>query len=460
MKRLNWARRIGLIGFSILVLLAITGCQYTATPADLLLNPQSTPENAVLATAVREALPSRAKLALPVQEKSNSAVIKADIDGDGQQEAIVTFANNNDAQQVMVLRTNGKGGWKYWFTFAESSNYGIDVLRVVDLDNDGKPEILIGWNQYGEPEHLLNIYHVDSTYNGKEPLKPLKELSYDTMSQGDVDGDGKSELVLIRLNSQKMKASIHVFRFLGGAVIADATSPMDGSVNGYYNISIGKIAPKRYGIITDAVVGAHSSNTTMLLWDKGKLIKIYPTKQMNNPADENEMGALVGGDGNGDGILDIHVQREAPGQADGVPYSELVWIEQYKQWDGEGHFHVVGERYADYEQNYALRIPIGWKDYTFRHPKEGGKSDIAIDYYNAKTGKRVEVIVIRVVPLNDWEEKEKQLQDESNKYILLNQAGGMVYYAVWDKLDQNDEPNPLPLSETSLKNGFTLLPDN
>ena len=458
MKRLHEAWQLGIIIMCILVLLSLTGCQYTATPADLLLNPQSTPENAVLASAVRDALPSRAKLSLPVQEKSDSAVMKADIDGDGHLEALVTFINNNEAQQVMVLRSNNEGGWKYWFTFEESSNYGVDVLRVTDLDHDGKPEVLIGWNQYGEPEHLLNIYHIGPSYKGDIPLKPLKELAYDTMSQGDVDGDGKSELVLIRLNSEKRTASIHVFRFLGGAVLAAASAPMDGFVNGYYNIAIGKIALKRFGIITDAVVGAHSSNTTMLLWDKGKLLKIYPSAERVAQNEDNLMDALVAGDGNGDGILDIHVLREAPGQ-EGVPYSDLVWIEQYKQWDGEGHFRVVGERYADYEQNYALRIPSGWKDYTFQHPPGGGKSDIAIDYYQPETGKRIEVIVIHVLPLKDWDEREKQLQENSSEYVMLNQAAGMVYYAVWDKLKDAQKVSPLPPSEMAMKNLFMLLPD-
>ncbi|MFC5651418.1 FG-GAP repeat domain-containing protein [Paenibacillus solisilvae] len=459
MMRLHWARQLGIMSLCILGLLGMTGCQYTATPADLLLNPQSTPENAVLASAVRDALPSRAKLSLPVQEKSNSAVMKADINGDGELEALVTFINNNSAQQVMVLQSNKKGGWKYWFTFEESSNYGIDVLRIADLDHDGKPEVLIGWNQYGEPEHLLNIYHVPPAYKGDVPLKPLKELSYDTMSQGDVDGDGKSELVLIRLNSEKMTASIHVFRFLGGAVLAAASTSMDGSVNGYYNISIGKIAPKRFGIITDAIVGAHSSNTTMLLWDKGKLLKIYPSSQRGAQDEDSTMDALIAGDGNGDGILDIHVLREAPGQDEGVPYSDLVWIEQYKQWDGAGRFDVVGERYADYEQNFALRIPAGWQDYTVRHPKEGSKSDIAVDYYDSKSGKRIEVMVIRIVPLNDWDAIEHQLQENASEFMLLERAAGMVYYAVWDKLDDTQQVNPLPPSETTLKNMFMLLPE-
>ena len=177
-------------------LLLATGCQYTATPADLLLSPQDTPENAKLASAVREALPVRAKLALPEQDTSDTAVHKADIDGDGRQEAIVTFADDNDTQQVMVLKDK-ETGWGPWFTFAESSSYGIDVLRTVDLDHDGEPEVLIGWNQYGEPRHNLNVYHIDKDITGDKPPAPIAEITYDSLGIGDVDGDGKSEIVLI-----------------------------------------------------------------------------------------------------------------------------------------------------------------------------------------------------------------------------------------------------------------------
>jgi hypothetical protein len=446
-------------------LLILNGCQYTATPADLLLNPRSTPDNAKLASAVRDALPPRAKLSLPDQGASDAAVNKADIDGDGRPEAIVTFVNDNDTQQVMVLKQTSGGGWKPWFTFAESSTYGIDLVRTIDLDHDGQPEVLIGWDQYGEPQHTLNIYHIEKGYNGVKPPVAIAEISYDTIGIGDADGDGKSELAVINLNRDQMKASIQVKRIAGNTVSEAASAPLNGAVNGYYNLVAGRIAPQRYGIIADAGVGAHSSYTVMLAWAGGKLIKIYPLPAASGEVTENNSRQTFGGDGNGDGILDINVTREAPGQKEGLPYSDLLWIEQYKQWDGAGRFKVVSERYVDSADGYELRFPIEWRGrYTIREISDDGDNEIAVDYYHRLSGRRAELFAVLPTPIADWSGKEKQLQGESRHYVILSKAEGFVYAAVWAAAPSGwperevQEYRLMLPDESKLRKIFKLLP--
>jgi len=451
----------------IIGMLILTGCQYTTTPADLLLSPQSTPENAKLASAVRDALPVRAKLALPVQEVTNAAVNKMDIDGDGEQEAIVTFVNENDTEQVMVLKQDGTGRWKKWFTFDESSSYGIDLLRVVDLDQDGQPELLIGWNQYGEPQHSLAVYHINAAYNGDKLPGPIAELPYDSLGVGDVDGNGELELVLIQLNREQMKASVHVHAIHDGKMEEIASAPLNGNVNGYYNIAVGKIATGHTGILADASLGAHSSSTVMLAWDNGRLSKVYPQPRASGEVVENNARQTVGGDGNGDGILDINVTFEAPGQAPDLPYSELLWLEQYKQWDGAKEFQVVQERYVDSTDGYELRFPAEWRNsYTVRLTNQRDIRQLAVDYYNQRTEDRAELFAIEPVPLSDWNDEEQELQDGSQKLTVLAKAGGFVYAAVWSEAPENwtDESkkayDKLQLDEVTLKQIFKLIPQH
>ena len=86
------------------------------------------------------------------------------------------------------------GGWRQRFTFAETSAYGVDVLRAADLDRDGQPELMIGWDQFGEPQHILTLYHISGDNADAKPPKPLAELPYDTMGIGDGNGDGNPEI--------------------------------------------------------------------------------------------------------------------------------------------------------------------------------------------------------------------------------------------------------------------------
>jgi hypothetical protein len=227
----------------------------------------------------------------------------------------------------------------------------------------------------------------------------------------------------------------------------------------------GRIAPQRYGIIADAGVGAHSSYTVMLAWAGGKLIKIYPLPAASGEVTENNSRQTFGGDGNGDGILDINVTREAPGQKEGLPYSDLLWIEQYKQWDGAGRFKVVSERYVDSADGYELRFPVEWRGrYTIREISDDGDNEIAVDYYHRLSGRRAELFAVLPTPIADWSGKEKQLRDESRHYVILSKAEGFVYAAVWAAAPSGWPENEvqeyrlmLP-DESKLRKIFKLLP--
>ncbi|MFC4808775.1 FG-GAP-like repeat-containing protein [Paenibacillus sp. GCM10023250] len=459
--RRHFIRKALLLGGLASLLLA-AGCQYTTTPADLLIAPKPVPENAALTDALHTILPLQAKLSVVTHEDANSAILQLDGDGDGRKEAFVVFADESGTQRVMVLEQTS-GGWRERFTFAETSTYGVDVLRAADLDGDGVPEVMIGWNQFGEPQHILTLYHIGRTAGQKGAPRPLAELPYDTMGIGDADGDGRPEIGLIQLQRLKLTAGIDIYRFADGEAAKLASAPLDGSVNAYLQVKLGQLAPGQYGVVGDAAIGTNSSTTTMLAWEDGALARIYPPK---SPGDENvqtNANAVLSGDANGDGMLDIPQLTEAPGQADGVPYSDLLWIEVDKQWDGQGGFLTVARRYADAGNAYAIQIPDEWTGFTFRRPAGGGPSDIALDAYDEETGQRAEVLTVRAAALDAWDDREGELQADDVRYLKLGTADGLVYYAVWhDKLQEGGRlttagPGSFPPDEAEMKRLFKLL---
>ncbi|MBO7747933.1 hypothetical protein I8J29_27450 [Paenibacillus sp. MWE-103] len=458
--RRHFIRKALLLGGLASLLLA-AGCQYTTTPADLLMAPKPVPENAALTEALRTILPLQAKLSVVTHEEADSAILQLDGDGDGRKEAFVVFADESGTQRVMVLEQTS-GGWRQRFTFAETSAYGVDVLRAADLDGDGIPEVMIGWNQFGEPQHILTLYHIGREAGETGPPKPLAELPYDTMGIGDADGDGSPEIGLIQLQRLKLTAGLDLYRFAEGEAVKLASAPLDGSVNAYLQVKLGQLAPDKYGVVGDAAIGSNSSTTTMLVWEDGKLVQIYPPK---SPSDENvqtNANAVLSGDANGDGMLDIPLLAEAPGQSDGVPYSDLLWIEVDKQWNGRGGFLVVARRYTDAGGTFAIQIPSEWTGFTFRRPADGSPSDIALDAYDEESGRRAEVLTVRVAALDAWDDREGKLQADEARYLKLGAADGLVYYAVWhDKLLEGGRlsaagPGSFPPDEAEMKRLFKL----
>ncbi|WP_274648976.1 FG-GAP repeat domain-containing protein [Paenibacillus humicola] len=464
---MNRLKRIGrrgpLVLAGLIVLLSATGCEYTSTPSELLINPRLTPENAELASAVQDALPPRSKLSLPDRSDTTSAVSKIDLDGDGEMEAVVTFAGENDKHQVMALKKRANG-WKPWFTFAESSVYGIDFMRTEDMDGDGVPEVLIGWNEYGEPEHMLDIYHVPKDASADSVPRPIGELPYEIMNTGDVNGDGHDELALVNLNRDNLKAAVTIESVTGSTVRKLASAPLNGSVNGYTQLAAGKIAPARYGLLTYAGIGAHSTSASMLVWNDGSLVQVSGDQEGLTP--EDVASETPNNDINGDGIIDLHVRRAAPGQPVDISFADMLWIDRYLQWNGAGKFEIVEERYEDGDKGFSVRIPAGWKGhYTVRRPTDPDAGAIAFDYYDTASNRRAELFRIRTVAAGEWKDAEEDQQDRSDRYAVLAKASGLVYEAIWDEppADWPEEAaaafKQMQPGEAALRQQFALLPE-
>jgi len=465
MRQSQWSKRLVLLLAGALSLLIAAGCQYTATPADLLLSARATPDNAELAAAVRNALPPRAKLTLPDRDANMSAVRKVDIDGDGEPEALVMYMNDNDIRQLMVLKSHGTS-WKPWFTFGETSSYGIDWFEVADLEGDGRLELIVGWNEFGDPEHIMNVYRIDPNEAYKEPPKPIAELDYSLARVGDMDGDGLPEVVLIRNDREQMKTSLLVYRMEKGSLRNTITVPLQSGVNGYYNMAIGKIAADRYGIVADAGVGAHSSVTTMLAWEDDRLKIVYPSSKLvpDDVMGSGNIYSTLSEDNNGDGIIEIVMMREAPGQSETSAFSELLWIEQRQQWDGKDSFTIVSEQYVDYSKRYALRFPERWYDrISLRRPGETGNGEITFSLTEAE--KTIPLFVIHGIPVKEWSAVEQSWQADGIKYLEVTQSAGLVYAVEWSKPsdswtdeEKQQHAHMLP-SEAELKQLFTVLPE-
>ncbi|CAH1212965.1 hypothetical protein PAECIP111893_03599 [Paenibacillus plantiphilus] len=431
MMLLRLGRRLGIMGFILIGLFGLTGCQYTATPADLLQNPQVMPETERLADAMKNALPAKAKLSLQLHPQATSAVVMGDVDNDGIVDALVSFMNENGNQQVMVLRGREDGTWNYWFTFAEMSSYGIDRIVVEDLDDNGQSEVMIGWKVYGQPEFLLNVYQVRQYHSGKEPLLPIAELPYDTLEVGNVDGDGDTEVVTIVLDREGKQASLRIYRVKHWAFYKAMSIPLNGIVNRYYNLKVGKIAEDRYGIVTEASIGAHSSTTTMFAWSNGNLKQVYPSTRSNIPNEGDNVYSTESGDGNADGILDLHVLQEAPGQKPDTSYAETLWIQQYKQWDGFDGFQLVKERYVNHMQGFIVDVPLKWRGrYTVSRP-EDEHAGIVFEYMNTKSAHSAPMFTIYAFPTADWRQAEQKWQDKGIHYDELLKAAGIQYAVLW-----------------------------
>jgi hypothetical protein len=433
-QRSSWAFLIRL-GAALFVLLMAAGCRYTAAPAELLQKPQISKEKQAIVETIEKTLPVYSKLLLPFREESMEAIRLVDVDGDGSNEAIVSYYNESSMPELMVMK-NTAASWRPWVLIQQPLAWQINWLKLEDLDDDGKLELLVGWIGGFDSPSELEIYSFSSkpvrNESGKLVLRPAVTLPYVYAETGKLNYEGKLGIAVVSDKRMSQELSVPEFKLTlynweDGRLRELSSTSLYSNVNYYESLQIGKISERHYGVVVEASSGAHGTYSAMYAWESGKLRLVYPL------ADRDESGingrASTSSDINDDGILEIQRTREAPGFEE-LSYAEAKWINEWMQWDGHDSFAKIEEEISDYRYGIKLGIPQSWWGrYTLSAAGDDPYEVVAIDYLNAESNYATRLVELYAVPQQDWAEVEREWQQQSRTYRQLLTDSGNVLLA-------------------------------
>jgi len=308
----------------------------------------------------------------------------------------------------------------------------IDTLQLVDLDGDGRLELVIGYavEPYLGLQNNVRIYRL-SEHN---ILQEVMNEPYSKLAVGDLDQDGRLELTLFTLDRAAETAYATAYRFVDGKAVIVDRLPMDWTVNGYITAFVGKASGHMNGLFAAVGVGAHSSYSILLVLQNDKLRDVFRTTQ-GDGVDTMSAYGREPDDANGDGIVEIPILIEASKDAS---YANMGWITAWHQWDGKDGLKEALRNFYDYEAGFRFDIPESWY-----HGIEIVRETRSITFYSTDANQTVRdpLVAIDYYTEEEWLLKEKEWKADRVDYVVLGRNLGWVIAGRWPDSSKSPQFN-------------------
>lgn len=186
---------------TIVMLLTFSSCSVRLASVDSLIRaPKLTGENQLVQQALDDRTGGNIILKTPAAGDYSSAFVYRDLNGDGVNECVAFYAAKTDANTVHmnILAQTGDGAWR---SVGDTAGSGSDVysLLFADVDGDGNQEIIVTWTILeSKGNRYISVY---GRYTSSDGVVSLMTELFTSAHTLDVNGDGSAEIFLTSLET-------------------------------------------------------------------------------------------------------------------------------------------------------------------------------------------------------------------------------------------------------------------
>lgn len=234
----------------------------------------------------------------PATGNNHEDAATADFDGDGKLDFVIT--NSLGSNSISVFRNTTTGSA---ISFFAKSDYVVDngpyLVAIGDLDGDGKPDIVTANNG----SNTISVFRNIST-PGNILFTPRTDLTVGTnpygLAIGDLNGDGKPDIVV---TTQGSSSSLLVLKnnSTTGTILLGPATPY-GSIAGPFVVSLGDLDGDGK---LDLVANSAGSNSVIVMKNTSTISDISFLSGQESFFVGNYPVCVSIADLNGDGLPDI-----------------------------------------------------------------------------------------------------------------------------------------------------------
>lgn len=371
-----------------------------------------------------------------------------DMDRDGQLEAIVFYAHEDDLSTtcVKILRQDANGKWINFHDFSMESDQ-VDFVQFGHLLSTDTFCMIIGWqstsSQSGQvTESILGVYSL----RGDQFTAEIVDQSYLDYTVYDFNGDGLDEIATIERDEQNGGLSLSLLCSVELRLDVVGTLALSGEAVQPLRLTPGTLWDGSTALFIDESCSEESWATEIVRVSENRLQMLVGGENEKDYALTRRESGLYTDDYDGNGSMDIP-GAQIGGNTGEEEETERPGMTPFMQMTANG-LGTTRRAVVNHEEGYLVFFPDKWLDWVSVIPvDETGQWRFFLA--DPETGDPV----IELLRIQSYTEPKNSLTAE-NGWIALGSRGA-TQFAGYIPLTAEDIPK---ITEQELKAMFRVLP--
>ena len=342
------------------VLLLLSGCMRSVE--ELYAPPRQSAEYYDLQNQIEQVLSSGAEYCAPVSGDRRQAVQLADLDSDGQEEAIVFFRTQGEKPlKIYIYKKTDENYREYAIIEGDGSAFASVDYRQIDTALG--LELVVGRQVSDQVPQALSVY----TLNG-EHVTELLSVSCIRHTLADLDGNGLQDLLVFRSAEDSGVGLTDYYSWEGTNLELVGSADMTAALT---HDSIRRIVGGMMQPDTPAVFVANTYEESTIVTDVftlsgGEFINVSALGENAEDAGRVRYRSVYAVDVDGDGLIELPSTVQLPklGGEDAPTYYKIRWYNLRP----DGSREYKRSTFHNYTDGWYIELDPAWE------------RDLAVDY--------------------------------------------------------------------------------
>ncbi len=331
-------------------LLVFTGCVGRSADA-LYALPRQSEGYYALQSAIDSVMTGSCAYSAPVSGSNQQAVQLSDLDGDGQEEAIV-FLKTVDEQPLKVYVFDRRGNSYESIAVMEGNGSAFDSVEYTDLDGNPGQEILVGKRISDQVLQSLSVY---SCREGR--LVELLAANYTEFCTVDLDGDDRKDLFVLRPETEERAAIAELYCYRDDQLQRQGEASLSADAQSVRRIISGQMSPGTPAVFVACTYDEASMITDIFALRDGSFLNVSAARETGLSTQTVRSYTAYATDIDSDGLIELPSLMALPSY-DGE--TETFWLIDWYNLYPDGARQVKLTTYHNHSGGWYLTVPGSW----------------------------------------------------------------------------------------------------